>query len=125
MEKETWEEIMCNKLHEDSIPIKEEGIGYKLFTEEKGRYKPFFVCSWMGRTRYNFDSDNSCVWNGEQDHGFAFFLSEKDVSPHYVKFLTRISYKGGMGSHVEPSMAYYCKGKPIIALCKEFTIVEE
>jgi hypothetical protein len=122
---------MCNNLHRDSKPIKEEGFGWKIFG-----FGDFYTTCFSPRI-YKHKKDGWIVWNltdpDYNNFGFTFFLTRKEarhmlkalrnINPECEKHsIRRIEYKKGMGKHTEEFML---RGeKPIIALCKAFKIIE-
>jgi len=140
---------MCNCLHDDSVPIKEEGIGWKLFisgknndfagdcrkangTGHKTLLKAFV--GWFIYTSRN--KGNTVKWDKGRDHygvdndyGFCFFITRRGaeralklwgpVGWRTKAHLVKINYKGGLGKHKETG---FVGQGTTIALCKEFSL---
>jgi hypothetical protein len=120
---------MCNNLHHDSKPIKEEGVGYKLVHKIGGEV---YAC--VRDTSY---SKEKSIWDKQisRRDGFCFFLSYKEAkraqkawswrpksgSPRYPDIM-RIKYYEGLGKHIEKNFIVVANlsPSPEIALCKEF-----
>ena len=131
---------MCNRLHGDSTPINEEGIGYKIF---------FKVGSNLSRmviplSESPYPKNRWVRWNGRfggKEFGFCFFLSLKeakkclrawckeypdDLPPSYHMTdysIHEIKYKKGLGSHREWGIITNIGFK--VSICKEFKIGEQ
>ncbi len=116
---------MCNKLHSDYEKIKSEGYGYKIFSIGD-------TTCFMNKQRYS-TINNWVIWNCEEGKGFCFFTSKKEAirllktlkncceyKNHYIK---RIQYRLGLGKNVETNITNEGE-KYIIAICKEFKILE-
>lgn len=139
---------MCNKLHHDSQPIPEKGVGWKLFFNHGGVLHNFvdIYRGYKGTSRRSVGwRERSTGWRGrstawyskprhdEHLRGFCFFRtkpSKKTVkhiidrmySSHQRKHgvLCKIEYSGGLGEHMERS---FISGKAYkIALCKQFSL---
>lgn len=121
---------MCNFLHNNSKPIKESGIGWKLFSVDVyNRLHPLCV----GNQNTYIVKEGKVSWRGRGD-GFCFFLDKKEAnkakklwqeaSIGYMgdipDVLLKIKYSQGLGEHLECSFISDTRIK--IALCKEFTI---
>jgi hypothetical protein len=123
---------MCNKLHDDSQPIPEKGIGYKLmlgegrlplvnFNEYEVGHDKWIKIKW----KYKWD----------QFEGFCFFLNLQEAEKAGKAWadddrveragrteLWKIEYDGGLGAHKEHGFIGD-KGWNI-ALCAAFRLVE-
>jgi hypothetical protein len=124
---------MCNRLHKDSLPIPEEGIGYKFFEKEDScfiRRNPMTSLYDIILKKYREDKDGWINWEPQEmeGDGFCFFLTEEDMNEANKEFfdcpkegIKKIKYKGGIGTHIERTNhgSYRC------ALCKSFKIIEE
>ena len=131
---------MCNRLHEDSQPIPEEGTGWKVFTKTRNLSNPELGI-WIenGLLTHDYDSDGWCRWDPErffdsEDCGFCFMVDEEsvdtfkyyakpdDVRYFYEDVVKKIKYRKGLGHHVDHGFM----DPPVdIALCREFKIIEE
>lgn len=128
---------MCNNLHGNSKPIKEEGIGYKLFSRYKGEYAQCFTQNLIiCEPGYIYNKDGFITWDTEEDgEGFCFFLSHRtaqralntlqakghhEYSNHIIR---KIQYKKGLGKHIERNIKKPYKF--MTALCKQFKIIED
>ena len=136
---------MCNKLHDDFLPIKKEGFGYKMVSIEEGYgFCPDMIKPPCKGFKYYPDTEG---WierralpryeNCYQWDGFCFFLNKKtaekglrnwvkETKGAYAKgtkvTIKKIEYREGLGKQTECDFIH----KPIeIALCKEFKFVEE
>ena len=123
--------IMCNKLHENSVAIPENGYGWKLFIIDKdGNYSPLT----KSFKEYNYSEEKWINYTHDAKHyGFCFFLTVPtkyiiDEWKHVyvreeVKVVCRkIQYKNGIGKHIENNFI----DKPVeIAICRSFRILED
>jgi len=115
---------MCNHLHDDSKPIKQSGIGWKVFTKIGNEYYT------MAQPLVKFNNEEKNIWNEKGSNigdGFCFLLSKHSaeklrkvwMDPKCV--IKRIRFSKGLGRHIENGIASHC---PIsMALCKEFEII--
>lgn len=133
---------MCNLLHEDSQPIPETGIGWKLFRKGmNGQLLTLSVCNEI--EHYCFSENESVKWNdsfkliwgAKNVFGFCFLLTEELAREVLIKWafavahsekeflIARIEYKGGLGKHTE--LEFLGSDFPVeIALCKEFKVLD-
>ena len=117
---------MCNFLHEPVTPIEEEGIAYKLFRKSSSGYEP--LCGYG----YSLSIKETIAWIKKYNlfgNGFCMLMTERSAKKALVEFnfcgidcLCKIRYKRGLGKFREPN---FCDGVSVIALCKEFQIIEE
>jgi len=126
---------MCNYLHEDSKPIDEDGIGYKVFSKIYGEYKTAFLAN----DYLNIYSEivdprkEKIIWNNDkyEDTGFCFFISKEEalrflnnpntISRYFV--LAEIKYNKGLGKHQEDRIQ--ASERYETGLCKEFIVSKE
>lgn len=125
---------MCNTLHEDAVPIPEEGVGYKLMgiggkslLGHQYNGNPFLEIIWSD-TLYGFDRIEEI---DRRPCGFCFFLNQKEAirakeAWHFGiggrwPIMYKIRYWGGLGSHQENEMIH--RMSFTIALCKRFKII--
>lgn len=128
---------MCNYLHADSSPIPKTGIGYKMFyfyandTEMKKPLPAFQRTVYRNRLDKSINLTKRYVkWHDEIDgDGFCFFLTLAEaervvytmMSNHFIR-IAKIRYREGTGKHHAIRMVR--SFKPLIALAKEFKILE-
>jgi hypothetical protein len=120
---------MCNKLHDDSQPIPEEGLGWKIVIQGNGELR-----APVNRTLY---SRGIIVWE-DGEGGFCFFLKRSEAlrasraydwvdhrsGNFYDKQrVVKIRYWRGLGKHIETK--FVTKFNVEIALCKEFEFVNK
>jgi hypothetical protein len=115
---------MCNHLNAEAIPIKDEGIGWKLFIlkrfkpEGTGKLTPLTTLPEVAIT-YTVADDGWVDWGSEYsdipDYGFCFFLDKDealrckqlwtfDLYSPYPVILRKIEYKNGLGLNFEDGM---------------------
>jgi hypothetical protein len=140
---------MCNKLHNDSIPIEESGIAYKIFSRQSikksktGEKRLFKMTESSFNIHSIFEENTWIKWDSklyyDQD-GFCFLLTKEEaellatawsfwintsewVNTSETKFeIRKIEYKNGLGKHLENGIIE--KRPFLIALCKDFKIGE-
>ena len=117
---------MCNRLHENSKPIKKSGKGWKVFSKQGKKLYTWFTGQVVPLNKSIVWKDKFNGWdNGD---GFCFFLTKKEAKRcldncvHDIKddVILPITYSVGLGKHLEDGIT---KGKYLIALCKEYSII--
>lgn len=119
---------MCNSIHLISKPIKKEGKGWKIFSQDD---QPCF-----GYGEYSRKKDGPVVWKKDSaGDGFCFLLRKreaerllrdirkKDEDYYQHHHIHQIQYAGGLVRQTEdnitdPDVKYKC------ALCGEFRIID-
>jgi hypothetical protein len=121
---------MCNSLHSDSKPIKENGYGYKVFTVKDNKFYQMRSNSQL----YFPALDGWIKWEKDDfsGDGFCFFLQKREAGRLLKRWssafyddsfvVKRIQYRKGMGIHIEDNIVKKFKFKT--ALCREFRILE-
>jgi hypothetical protein len=115
---------MCNHLSAEAIPIKDQGVGWKLFIlkpfkpEGTGKLTPLTNLPEAAIT-YIVADDGWVDWGSEYseipDYGFCFFLDKdealrckqlwtKDLYSPYPVILRKIEYQNGLGLNLEDGM---------------------
>ena len=123
---------MCNLLHDDSTPIPQKGIGYKLFAVVEEQQ-----CTLTTESKYLIDDDGITRWYGYSNEyivrgGFCFLLDRRTAIKAYREWtetpsngnikLFEIEYSQGIGTHIEHLFVL----KPMkIALCRAWKVTKE
>jgi len=133
---------MCNRRHDDGVPIKKSGSGWKIFENshhsiDDATHKEGDIYAMVKRHRIFFDVDGIVRYKREQggwEDGFCFFLKKKEAERCLKGWLANTSYRinqcvlkkihyyEGIERHQEKKI---CDGRKYeIALCKSYRILE-
>jgi len=124
---------MCNTLHKGFKPIKESGIGYKIFNYYHPGIGPMF--GWSSGIKFKLKSLNK--WNLKlkpSGDGFCFFLTKSSAERYEKTFIIPIGSSSMY--HREVKKIEYHKGLGKIrhrgwnsdntfSICKEFKILND
>ena len=130
---------MCNFMHNDSVPIKKSGKGWKIFEKPQLSWIKLKPMAQLNARPYPINE--SIIWEdylfqpmydqieNKNEKGFCFFLTRKEAQRCFDDWvynhnciIRRIEYKQGLGKHNENGISgshlYY-----LVALTKEFKIL--
>lgn len=130
---------MCNSRHPDGVPIKNHGIGWKIFQTKLSEWRDYggaltTVATMCSRNPIFADSKGVIKYtkkHGDQD-GFCFCV-DKNEGERLLKVwqttsingstcvLKRIHFYGGIEKHQERDI---CEGIYETALCKSYRILD-
>ena len=134
---------MCNHLKPEAVPIKGEGIGWKLFIlkrfkpEGTGKLTPLTNLPEVAIT-YTVADDGWVDWASEYsdipDYGFCFFLDKDealrckrlwtmDLYSPYPVILRKIEYRNGLGLNLEDG--FICTEVFKVGLARSFRLANQ
>ena len=128
---------MCNKLHEDSVPIKKTGTGWKVFLP--GNISLMEGLEYVASPDVSYNKNPLIEWIPEEswkwdaNRGFCFCPAKAEALKLARRWMDRtrtrqvkvrkITYFDGLGRHEETNMMSGVTIK--MALCRAFVIMEE